>query len=86
MTIGKPCECMECRVRAAIFGHALGEGGGVSPIDTAEALTALGHVISELLAHHSDDVASQYLAKLAELREAWKQHPRVVIQNTMGNG
>jgi hypothetical protein len=78
---------MECRVRAAIFGHAPGEGrrNVASPADTVEALNALGHVMSELLAHHSDECTSEFLGKVFALRQGWLKHPRVAIQNTVGN-
>lgn len=61
-------------VRAAVFGTAPGEGtpGIGAPVDTVEALCAMGNVMAELLAHHSDETTTAFLGKVRELRDAWK--------------
>lgn len=72
------CLCMECRIRAAIFG-----ADHVSEpfeCDTGEALRACGEVLAELLAHHSTKSAKAYVAALLDARKKWQAHPRVAIQ------
>lgn len=75
----EPCICMECRIRAAIYG-----GNPVDPFacDTGEAIKACGEVLAELLAHHSTKSAKSFVAALLDARKKWQQHPRVAAQQT----
>lgn len=59
------CGCLECRVRAALYG---GEITAPFEIDTNEAIKALANVMAELLAHHS--------SKSAKLLAAAHMRPR----------
>lgn len=71
------CGCLECRVRAALYG---GEITQDFAIDTNEAIKALGNVLGELLAHHSRKSAKVFAAALLEHRKRWLKHPRVAAQ------
>lgn len=76
------CGCLECRVRAALFG---GEINAPFEIDTGEAIKALGNVLAELLAHHSSKNAKSFAAQLLAARKEWTKHPRVAAQHPVGN-
>ncbi len=71
--------CLECRVRRAVTPT---DG---TPIQPREALTALGSLLAEILAHVSDESATSYVAALMGTREDWKSHPRVVAQRSRGS-
>lgn len=77
------CNCLECRIRAAIHGgpHAPGEPFAV---DTGEVLNALGNVSAELLAHHPTKTAKAFASGLLEARKGWLKHPRVMVQQEPG--
>ncbi len=76
------CGCLECRVRAALFG---GEIDAPFEIDTNEAIKALGNILGELLAHHPSKSAKHFAAALLEHRKRWLKHPRVAAQHPVGN-
>jgi hypothetical protein len=82
MTERAKCGCLECRVRAALFG-----GNPTEPfeLDTGEAINALGNVLGELLAHHSSKSAKAFTIALLEQRKEWLNHPRVAAQHPKGN-
>lgn len=71
------CRCLECRIRAAMFG---GKPTEPFEIDTGEAIAALGNILAEMLAHHDDICAEAFTIALLEHREQWLKHPRVLVQ------
>jgi hypothetical protein len=77
MTSRAKCGCLECRVRAALYG-----GIPTEPfeLDTNEAIKALGNILGEMLAHHPEESAEHFAAVLLEVRKAWLTHPRVLAQ------
>lgn len=72
------CGCLECRVRQALYGSS--EINAPFEIDTNEAIKALGNVLAELLAHHSNKAAKHFAAALLDHRKRWLKHPRVAAQ------
>ena len=74
MNDAKKCDCMECRIRAAI-----GADTGV-PIDLKEPILAMGNVFSELLAFFPTRVAKDMVAELLRSRKEWQKTPRVAVQ------
>jgi hypothetical protein len=82
MTERAKCGCTECRIRAAMFG---GDPTEPFEIDTGRAILALGNVLSELLAHHSEASAKMFADELLLARKQWLDHPRIVVQHPVGN-
>lgn len=82
MTERAKCGCLECRIRAALFG---GDPTANFEIDTGEAIKALGNCLAELLAHHSTKSAKQFAEALLIARKEWVKHPRVAAQHPVGN-
>lgn len=82
MTPRAKCGCLECRVRAALYG---GTPTGPFEINTGEAIVALGEILGELLAHHSEDSAKLFADELLSARKDWLEHPQVAIQHPKGN-
>lgn len=76
------CACMECRIRAAIFG---GDPDAPFEVDMNEAYNAMGNVMGELLAHAPTKTAKRFAETLLDCRKRWQKHPRVVTQHTEGN-
>jgi hypothetical protein len=76
------CGCLECRVRASLYGGEITQN---FEIDVNEAVKALGNILAELLAHHSSKSAKHFAAALLEHRKVWLKHPRVVTQHPVGN-
>lgn len=77
------CICMECRIRAAIYGSAVPTGP--FEVDMNEAYNAMGEVMGELLAHAPTKTAKRFADELLESRKRWQRHPRVRAQHTEGN-
>jgi len=75
--IDQRCDCLECRVRAALSG---GEPTAPFEVDINDAAKALGNILGELLAHHSSKAAKRFAAALLENRKHWLNHPRVLAQ------
>lgn len=76
------CGCLECRVRAALYGGEITQN---FEIDINEAAKALGNILGELLAHHSSKAAKHFAAALLENRKHWLKHPRVAAQHPVGS-
>lgn len=76
------CNCMECRIRAAISG--VDDPAAPFPVNMNEAYDAMGNVMGELLAHAPTKTAKQFTDHLLECRKQWQKHPRVVTQHTEG--
>lgn len=77
MTEHAKCACLECRIRAAMFG---GEPTGPFEIDINDAIGALGNILGEMLAHHSSESAEAFTIALLKHRKRWLEHPRVMAQ------
>ena len=81
MTERAKCGCLECRVRAALFGGAApADPEAVFELDVNDALGALGNILGELLAHHDGKCAEAFAIALLEHRKRWLTHPRVLAQ------
>lgn len=77
------CNCMECRIRAAIYGTT--KPDDLFEVDMNEAYNAMGNVMGELLAHAPTKTAKRFVDALLEARKLWQKHPRVATQHTEGN-
>jgi hypothetical protein len=77
------CVCMECRIRAALSPD--GNPTGDFSVNIGETITALGNVLSELLAYQSSKSAKHFVAELLVARKKWLKHPRVAVQHPAGN-
>ena len=85
MIAGKAlCGCLECRIRAALYGHPGGPTENFE-IDTGEAIRALGNVMGEMLAHYPTPVIKDSARALIECARKWKMHPRVAVQHPVGS-
>jgi adenine/guanine phosphoribosyltransferase-like PRPP-binding protein len=69
---------LENRLRAAIQATKIDPKNAV--IDAVVALSALGNVTAEVLAHISDEAAWSFLYEVMQIRKQWKVHPDVMIQ------
>ncbi|YBW39820.1 hypothetical protein ACMYR2_2347 [Nitrobacter sp. TKz-YC01] len=77
------CNCLECRLRAALSGQ--GKPEQPFDVDVGEAITAMGNVMSELLAHVPSKSAKRFSAELMVARKKWLDHPRVATQHPKGS-
>jgi len=73
----RKCNCLECRIRAAMSG---GKPTAPFEIDINEAIKALGNILAEMLAHHDGKSAEAFAIALLDHRERWLKHPRVLAQ------
>lgn len=71
------CNCLECRIRAALSG---GDPTAPFEVEIHGAIIAMGEVLSELLAHVPAKSAKKYAAELLVARKNWQAHPRVMAQ------
>jgi hypothetical protein len=69
---------LENRLRAAIQATKIDPKNAV--IYAVVALSALGNVTAEVLAHISDEAAWSFLYEVMQIRKQWKVHPDVMIQ------
>ncbi|WP_407146274.1 hypothetical protein [Bradyrhizobium sp. ORS 86] len=75
--VEQKCNCLECRIRAALSG---GNPAAPFEVDINEAIIALGEVMSELLAHVPTKSAKRFADELIVARKKWQAHPRVMAQ------
>jgi hypothetical protein len=69
---------LENRIRAAIAATKIDPKAEV--VDAVLALSALGTVTAEILAHLSDQAAWSFLYNVMEIRKQWKDQPIVEAQ------
>ena len=75
------CDCMECRIRHAIFG---GSPDAPFAVNLNDVYNAMGNVMGELLAHAPTKTAKRFIQELLEARKRWQEHPRVRAQHPEG--
>lgn len=77
MTERAKCGCLECRVRAALYG---GKPTAPFEINVGNAVIALGSILAELLAHCPEQSAELFVDELLLERKRYLENPLVVIQ------